>query len=358
MSKQKDVDDFYSSFGLITKKKSLDNELLHNLYIAPKKPKNKNKPHIQDVEKGATQQADLLYLPDDEGYKYALVVCDIGSRLTDAEPLKKKDAEAVLKGFKAIYKRKILSLPDIMLQVDAGAEFKSAVKKFFNDKDIIVRVGKVGHHQSQASVEAKNHIIGKALLMRMTAQELHTGETSTEWVEFLPELIEKLNVRLQKNNVVKDRFGMPIRCDKFESELLDEGEKVRVALDEPRNITTDNSKLHGKFRAGDPRWEIKPTEVKTVLLRPDQPPMYLTKEYPHTPFVREALQKVTGLQNLPPTSMIRKFIVEKILKSKKVKGEIFYFIKWKGFDMSHNTWEPRTNMIKDVPKLVEAFEND
>lgn len=32
------------------------------------------------------------------------------------------------------------------------------------------------------------------------------------------------------------------------------------------------------------------------------------------------------------------FIVEKILDKKIVEGEVFYYLKWKGFDETENTW--------------------
>lgn len=36
--------------------------------------------------------------------------------------------------------------------------------------------------------------------------------------------------------------------------------------------------------------------------------------------------------------------VEKILARKKVKGQIYYLVKWKGYDTSENTWEPIKNL--------------
>ena len=36
--------------------------------------------------------------------------------------------------------------------------------------------------------------------------------------------------------------------------------------------------------------------------------------------------------------------VEKILKQKRVNGQPFYLVKWKGYDTSENTWEPIANL--------------
>ena len=76
-------------------------EKLFNLHKKPAKETNKKMPHVQVVEKNYVQQADILYLPDDRGYKYALVVADCCTHNMDAEPLKSKSSDDVLKAFEA-----------------------------------------------------------------------------------------------------------------------------------------------------------------------------------------------------------------------------------------------------------------
>ena len=105
----------------------LKNEELANLYVVPKKDKVRS--HIQTWIADAVYQADLLMMPEDpKGYKYILMCVDLATRNVDGQPLKTRDAKAVLKGFKAIFKRKHLKYPSVRLEVDDGNEFKAEVK--------------------------------------------------------------------------------------------------------------------------------------------------------------------------------------------------------------------------------------
>lgn len=59
----------------------------------------------------------------------------------------------------------------------------------------------------------------------------------------------------------------------------------------------------------------------------------------------------------PPPDLIEgeeEYEVEAILRHKKVRGSLMYFIKWKGYPTSDNTWEPAYN-LDNAKDILEAY---
>jgi hypothetical protein len=131
-------------------KKPIKHNMLDNLLKLPKKDNNINTPHHVVDEVNTIQQADILYLPDDNGFKYLLVVVDLGSRLMDAQELKNRDATTVRNAMIKLYKRKILQEP-LVLQVDDGSEFKGPFKTHFS-YFFKIHTHEAGRHRSQALI--------------------------------------------------------------------------------------------------------------------------------------------------------------------------------------------------------------
>ncbi|GBC33441.2 hypothetical protein DFA_00299 [Rhizophagus irregularis DAOM 181602=DAOM 197198] len=207
------------------------------------------------------------------------------------EPLKDKTANRVLNGFVKIYKRNRIKLSTHRLETDSGSEFTNdqVCDFFLNSLGVMMRFGEPGRHKQQSYAERAIQAIQEPLLKRMAAQELKTGVTSVEWSEDF-------------HNIVN---------------LLSEGTRVRVKLDEP--ISVLGNKLHEKFCTRDIRWNPNIRVIKKMILSPKQPPTYLLNR-PH------------GRLGPPPDSVIRgqpeKFVPEQILWHRIRKGQHQYLVKW------------------------------
>ena len=336
-----------------TAKKWLAKQELSQIY---KKPvKQKAQPHF-DVEKdNQLHQADLLMLPNDKGYKYALVVVDGHSRKVDAVPLKDKTAKHTKEALEKVYERhkntEPLGKPPLKMMTDSGSEFKGAFAKYMNDKGTWLVHGEPGRHRSQALAEAANKEIGTSLLKRMQAEELLTGQQSREWKMELPEVVAAINrgrkpVKPAGPGVVDDG-----------QKIIPEGTVVRTALENPVN-PIDNKTLHGKFRASDPRWSTYTSKVEGVQFIPGRPPMYRVSGHQHL-FTHNRLQPVGKNEAPKPTVISGKpdtYIVEELLEKRKTNGKVEIKVKWRGYPMEEATWEPRANLAKDVPAMLKKFE--
>ena len=347
--------------------------LVDQLFKKPKKNKGENITKFRPYPENFIHQADLLFLPDDNGYKYCLVVVDDGTRTTDAEPLKNKTSDDVMKAFKIIYKRKILKLPKL-IELDAGSEFKAQTKNYFDDLGVKVRYAKVARHKQQALVERKNQALGKLAFKRMTEEELLTGEISKQWVDDLPFFVKFVNEQAEIRNKKNKNNSNEYQCQNDPGNdacnLLSEGQMVRVILDHPIAVH-DESRLYGKFRDSDIRWEKKPRQIMQVIIEPNEPPMYLVsmkddeKRTDHgAAYTKNELLPVQENEIAPRESAIRPqkvgnqnlYYIEGIIGKKKEKNRIHYLVKFKG--IKEPSWELKTDLIKTAFESIEKYEDE
>lgn len=264
-------------------------DVLHELMKKPHKETGDDMPHYQDFEKNYAQQADLLFLPSDKGYKYLLVIVDDSTRLIDAEPLKDKYTTSIVKAFQKIYSRNILSPPK-HIEVDSGNEFKGTTEIYFKKLNIHIKVGDVNRHRQLGLVENANQRIGKIIFMIQNQKELETKKQSKQWISHLRSIIDELNEHV-KNRIHNQPISDEPLFTKYNSHMLNRGDNVRVLLDYPIDIH-NNKRLHGDFRSGDIRWSLKIYKITELLLRDGFPPMYLVDNGKTTQYTKAQLQVV------------------------------------------------------------------
>jgi hypothetical protein len=350
-------------------KSNIHDTLMNNLFKKPKKDLGKDSAHFPFVSPGIWWMCDILYLPNDQGFQYCLTVVDVGSRQCDAEAVKDKSAAEVLAAFKKIVARKIIKQGKL-LTCDEGKEFKSVFAKGVEDMGMIIKVVKKGRHRSVGVVERKNQSIGKAVHFAIAEDEQETGESSSEWVDRLPYIVKALNAMITKQNIKPkplsdEPFGP---TSKSTIDMLNIGDKVRVQLDEPQDITA-GKRLHGKFRSSDIRWSPDIRIVQYLLMKTDQPIMYLLNgEYgplkiETIAYTRNQLQKVSETEVKPqkvakPAEESKRMDVEKILNRDydKQEKQFYYLVKWRHLPKSKASWESKTDLMKDIPQMVQKFD--
>ena len=363
-SKAEKINDFYKKFNLAKmnhKGKVLKHQELYNLYRTPKKDKGKEMPKTLGIPAGNVYQTDILYMPEDKKYKYVLVVVDVGSGITDAEPMKELNSSATLEAIKNIFSRGILKTPEYKIQSDMGKEFYGDFLKYFNDHGIIIRYAKAGRSRSQSFVEARNKQIAQALFMRMTGQELITGETSRDWVDDLPDVIKTINenVKKQKNPKLTNRLNI-----NKNTVMLDIGTKVRVALDKPRDVLGFRENGYN-FRATDTRWDPKIKTITNIIFQPDEPIMYEVdnKEYPAYTYNQLQVVDEDKEQDPPADKVLRGDVdnmyinIKKITDKRKHQGKIQYKILYKGYPEAEWVYYSDLNDLDDkkIRKMIQEY---
>ena len=347
-----------------------DLTFVDKLLTKPRRDK-KNLTHYPTTqyEKDFIHQIDILFMPYDEHNKerYALVCIDMSSRLIDAEPLKNKDSSSVVSGLKQIYKRKILKQPN-QIDTDAGSEFKGAFHTYLMSNNIKHKVALPNRHSQVALAENANKRIAKPLFKRMLEEEILTGESSISWKDDLYDIVKEINKKTIIRNKKKKKSANvnEFMCNGDACNLLDIGAKVRHILDYPINFI--NKKRTGSlFRETDIRWSPDVHIITNILIKSNQPPLYVIDNNESVAYTKNHLQLIDANEKMPIKSSIRKikttrgkdvYIIDKIVGKRKHKNKIEYLIKWKGFDDSDNTYESRKQLIEDNQKqIIDDYES-
>jgi hypothetical protein len=283
-------------------------QLINNIMRRPKKDRGKNKPHVPKINKiNDTQQADLLMLPNDKGFKYLLVVVDVQTHKIDCIPLKNKTTQTIANAFNKIYKiNNILKVPR-QLECDQGTEFKSNKDFFYSLGIKRMKFALVGRHQQMQTVESMNKIIGRIIFLEQHIIQLSTGKLSKAWLHLYKQIINDIN-KLAK--VPKDEKESSPTCEGSSCDILWENDKVLRMLDFPIESDNTQKKLSFNFREGDIKYHPKIRTIKRVLFLPNQPILYVLDGDVQNAYTKNQLY----LLNNKEIQFLKKYIDNKHLK--------------------------------------------
>lgn len=291
------------------------------------KPARKNFERRKVIIRGFDDlwQIDLVemgaYAAENKGYRYMLTVIDCFSKFAWAKELKTKTGVEVTKAMESIFN---YGRQPKNIQSDDGKEF---FNKNFQD---LMKKFKINHYSTFSVMKASIvERFNRTLKQHMWKSFSFQG--SYKWLSILPKII------LKYNDTVHRTIKMKPNCVRksHEEELM-------------RNVYNggiDYTKLRNKrkFKVGDtvriskykhifekgytPNWTTELFKIKKV--QSTYPLTYLIEDYQNQSikggFYGYELQKV---------KYDDVYLIEKILKKKGSK----VFVKWLGFDNTHNTW--------------------
>ena len=267
---------------------------INDLLQQPKK-KAKLYNHFNIDTPDELHQCDLLFLPEDKGYKYALTLVDCASRYKASRPLKTKLANEILSALYDIYEND-MDTPK-KLNFDKGSEFDNrSMKTFAKRQGIELVFNEPSNHL--AFVENFNKQLAKQLFKYQQQKELDTGVVNREWVDKLQSVVKKMNntktrmIDMKPKDAYKlDKVKQPE--DKHSEEdtrkHFERGDRVRRLLNKDEIQTIHSSQIKvDKRRATDTYWSMEEYTV-VELLRSSPTSLILHKLaddneniYPHT----------------------------------------------------------------------------
>lgn len=259
------------------------------------------------------------------GYKYIITVIDTFSKVANAIPIKDKTGKLVTEAFKSILHNK--NKP-INLQTDNGKEFYN--KDFQN----LMKEHNINHYSTYSDKKAAIvERFNRTLKEKMWKEFSKRG--TYKWIDILDDLTKEYNNTY--HNTIKMK---PIEVNKEnEKEILNniyndnnvKNIKPKFKLNEYVRI----SKYKGIFEKGyTPNWSMEVFQISKIIY--SNPITYIIKD-----LKEEELKGRFYSEELMKTKYPHDYLIEKVLKR---KGDKVY-VKWLGFDNSHNSWVSKSDLV-------------
>ena len=296
------------------------NEVVQELHKPARHNYPRRKVDIRSLDE--TWQADLVemipYSRENKGYKYLLTIIDIFSKYAWAVPVKQKTGKDVSAAMQSVLDKGRVPKN---LHTDKGKEFYNSVFEGLMKKYKIHLYST--HSNLKASIcERFNRTLKEKMWMKFSQRG------SYKWLDILPDLLLAYNGRKHRTTGMKPKDitsaneAKVLKNFNFKKKSIHNIPKFKVG-DQVRV-----SKAKHAFEKGyTPNWT---TEIFTISrVKPTIPTTYLLKDYQDQPIAGGFYE-----QELQKTKYPDIFLVEKVLKKRGNQ----VFVKWLGFDNTHNSW--------------------
>ncbi|KAF8795493.1 putative uncharacterized transposon-derived like protein [Argiope bruennichi] len=297
----------------------------YTLHKAIRKKFKKNKVLVNQMNQQF--QADLVDMRSlsefNDGYNYLLTCICILSKYAWAIPLKGKASKTIISAFKMIFSERT----PLKLQTDRGKEF---VNKLFQNylKRMKIKFFVTNNNTKASVVERFNRTL------KTKMWKYFTEKNTKRYIDVIDKLIFSYNntwhrsIRMTPASVSFENQGQA-----WKNLYADQ----KIKLMKPKFKVGDTVRISKEkllFEKGyEQNWTIEIFTVDRVLLR--NPVVYKIKdlngEEIEGTFYEQELQKVIDSGFYP---------VEKILKTRTRKGQLEYFVKFRGYPEKFNTWLP------------------
>jgi len=274
-------------------------------------------------------QADIVemlpYSRFNRGHHYILTVIDVLSKYAWAVPLKSKAGNETAEAIARIIRESERCPKN--LQTDMGKEFYNA------DVQRLVKKHGINHYSTYSVLKAS--VVERFnRTLKNNMWKMFTLHGNYKWLDALPRLVSDYNARKHRT------IGMrPVDVTPAVAERLLTTVYNRIKIAGPAKFKVGDSVRVSKYKTifekgYTPNWT---TEVfKIVKVQRTNPVTYLLEDY-RGKSVAGAFYERELLRAADPDV----YLVEKILRR---RGDKVY-VKWLGFDNSHNSWIHKDNVI-------------
>jgi Integrase core domain/Chromo (CHRromatin Organisation MOdifier) domain len=277
-------------------------------------------------------QLDIMYLPnykkESKGYKYLLCVLDVFSRKMFIRKLRKKDTSTIVRKFDDIL-LEVDRIPEKIV-VDKGSEFKSQLFKQFCEGMGINLI--FTYNETKAAHVERAQRSFQNILYRILEEH-----QTRDFLRYLNDTLEIYNNRVNRTIGYSPNFAY----------IPENHEKISINLEKHYN-TANKKTIKPRFKKGDC---VRIREVKHAFSRGYHPNFTeeifkVKKVLINLPIPRYIISNYTGEEVIKGSFYgneltlvnLDTFKVEKVLKTKKVKGKRFLYVKWLGYPISENSW--------------------